>query len=58
MKKNGSPPPVRGKVQSVQSAISEHRITPACAGKSLHVPAVPNPLEDHPRLCGEKFHMG
>ena len=50
----GSPPPMRGKVNKVKSAVVSAGITPAYAGKS--VPVDPRrPLSgDHPRLCGEK----
>ena len=31
----GSPPRVRGKLTSILSEFTEHRITPACAGKTF-----------------------
>ena len=31
------------------------RITPAYAGKSVYVRIYSGTLQDHPRLCGEKF---
>ena len=52
--KPGSPPRVRGKGTSTRWRETAGRITPACAGKSVH------PLHnsvmhgDHPRVCGEK----
>ena len=50
----GSPPRVRGEVQVRIQLGRPHRITPACAGRSLcavpHIPA----QKDHPRVCGEK----
>ena len=30
------------------------RITPAYAGKSIQLDFLDRPVEDHPRLCGEK----
>ena len=48
---------MRGKVSCLEEALEALRITPAYAGKSdyggLHFFAV----EDHPRLCGEKFFV-
>ena len=32
----GSPPRVRGKVDSIETGDLVHGITPACAGKSIH----------------------
>ena len=34
---SGSPPPVRGKVYTTAGEANNLRITPACAGKSLHM---------------------
>ena len=34
---DGSPPPMRGKVQSAPKEITQNRITPAYAGKSLNI---------------------
>ena len=50
----GSPPRVRGK-----AFLAIHRqviqwITPACAGKSMHMSFWWGIKEDHPRVCGEK----
>ena len=50
----GSPPPMRGKVIFRSGRRSKVRITPAYAGKSCGMIAKQPPLEDHPRLCGEK----
>ena len=50
----GSPPRMRGKVENTVEKHTDHRITPAYAGKS-YAPAFSFPiLEDHPRVCGEK----
>ena len=52
----GSPPPMRGKGSTLGAARERRRITPAYAGKSTwkYMPFVT--LQDHPRLCGEKFN--
>ena len=47
---------MRGK-ENVQSfIIFRNGITPAYAGKRQVVSGVGSIVEDHPRLCGEKFH--
>ena len=51
----GSPPPMRGKVCSAFAISASDRITPAYAGKSVRTCAVPSVVQDHPRLCGEKY---
>ena len=51
----GSPPLVRGKDTYVTYVPKSLRITPACAGKRRTTSVSAFPLEDHPRLCGEKF---
>ena len=52
--KRGSPPPMRGKVQTCPLERLRKRITPAYAGKS-HFQFFPFCFFwDHPRLCGEK----
>ena len=53
----GSPPHMRGKVQSKSIMKKRPGITPAHAGKSLlgHKKALL--MRDHPRTCGEKFRM-
>ena len=53
--KEGSPPPVRGKVSPFCQCVSFTRITPACAGKSEWQLYCGYVGEDHPRLCGEKW---
>ena len=53
----GSPPPMRGKVSRCFSFCPCLRITPAYAGKrDCRIWYVARP-QDHPRLCGEKFHI-
>ena len=50
----GSPPRMRGKVPTgLQSAFGS-RITPAYAGKSCSAEQQQPPVQDHPRVCGEK----
>ena len=53
-KKFGSPPRVRGKGLVFGVGDQVHRITPACAGKSLVNAWEGDRDEDHPRVCGEK----
>ena len=53
----GSPPPVRGKLDIIPLCRLRDRITPACAGKTFHCTAKNPRREDHPRLCGENFHL-
>ena len=50
----GSPPPMRGKGQSVFSTFLKRGITPAYAGKSFFRRCGRYSGQDHPRLCGEK----
>ena len=49
----GSPPRMRGKPSLQPLAGITLRITPADAGKTLHVPCLRVSIEDHPRGCGE-----
>ena len=51
----GSPPRVRGKEFPSGFIGSYCRITPACAGKSMHTLLSTATVRDHPRVCGEKF---
>ena len=51
----GSPPPMRGKVHKIQAYELCSRITPAYAGKSSLISFIFLFLQDHPRLCGEKW---
>ena len=50
----GSPPPMRGKGFSAFEFYVDFGITPAYAGKSIHLTALSKCSWDHPRLCGEK----
>ena len=50
----GSPPHMRGKATVTVEIDSKSRITPAHAGKSLHLSNRFRHLPDHPRTCGEK----
>ena len=52
----GSPPRMRGKDLGGVVLDVFGRITPACAGKSCPPQAPTFTRQDHPRLCGEKFH--
>ena len=54
-KPKGSPPQVRGKRRKVGKEITVCRITPAGAGKTLGKRYSCQPLQDHPRRCGENF---
>ena len=51
----GSPPPMRGKERRSFSRAATGRITPAYAGKSELRHMLRNCIQDHPRLCGEKY---
>ena len=53
----GSPPHVRGKDTNCANGRCSLRITPACAGKREKGCTSPDSDEDHPRMCGEKFHV-
>ena len=53
----GSPPRVRGKGGAPDGFFHTLRITPACAGKSRLAVVRCCPASDHPRVCGEKFHL-
>ena len=50
----GSPPRVRGKVVMTEDTVTYYGITPACAGKSPTAASACPPVQDHPRVCGEK----
>ena len=52
---SGSPPPMRGKVKMSAYFSSAIGITPAYAGKSNEADVVAKSVQDHPRLCGEKW---
>ena len=51
----GSPPRMRGKVQSLRENIQRMGITPAYAGKRAQVQSQRTAHRDHPRVCGEKY---
>ena len=51
----GSPPHVRGKVFNTPFQNKFKRITPACAGKSIRAAVRTAHIQDHPRMCGEKY---
>ena len=53
--RRGSPPPMRGKAQSLHGRLYQWRITPAYAGKSPPASDKDQLSRDHPRLCGEKY---
>ena len=52
---SGSPPRMRGKVDSGRNVQGKVGITPAYAGKSSLSQADKAVLRDHPRVCGEKL---
>ena len=54
----GSPPRARGKVYGFNSSREDQRITPACAGKSVHACTWRCSPRDHPRVRGEKASFG
>ena len=56
LRRLGSPPRVRGKVEPFKGSMYQSRITPACAGKSVPTTAATRCIWDHPRVCGEKTH--
>ena len=53
----GSPPPMRGKAAPNGYVVSNDRITPAYAGKRGRWQPKIAGIQDHPRLCGEKFSI-
>ena len=53
----GSPPPMRGKVESTVIKFRKQGITPAYAGKRREEFTAWKNQEDHPRLCGEKLFV-
>ena len=53
----GSPPPMRGKAKDDVDPPERVRITPAYAGKSTWKCMPFATLQDHPRLCGEKYNL-
>ena len=53
----GSPPPMRGKDKEFLQQYTNIRITPAYAGKRKILGGENDGNQDHPRLCGEKWHI-
>ena len=51
----GSPPHARGKAVSSLFCPPRNRITPACAGKRCNIRILQSPMQDHPRMRGEKL---
>ena len=51
----GSPPPMRGKGVRRGKWQNAYRITPAYAGKRTPCVSAIASIQDHPRLCGEKY---
>ena len=49
---------MRGKEDSLAILSPVNGITPAYAGKSEIMPCFKYGIKDHPRLCGEKAHLG
>ena len=49
----GSPPRMRGKPITGETAVYERRITPADAGKTAYISRDNRQRWDHPRGCGE-----
>ena len=50
----GSPPRMRGKVFLAEYRPAGAGITPAYAGKRSSLCWILHPIQDHPRVCGEK----
>ena len=50
----GSPPRMRGRVDTIRNNCRAERITPAYAGKSSPRPKSDAIARDHPRVCGEE----
>ena len=48
---------MRGKELTFGRSAPRSRITPAYAGKRRRKSELPETLQDHPRLCGEKFYL-
>ena len=51
----GSPPRVRERLHTNAEFTSFHRITPACAGKTLKKTGSHQESQDHPRVCGKDY---
>ena len=50
---SGSPPRMRGKLQKRTKRGKNCGITPAHAGKTVHLDSIKDDAADHPRACGE-----
>ena len=50
---DGSPPRMRGTRQKTHGPVRGKRITPAYAGNTVVIDCYIQPVEDHPRVCGE-----
>ena len=57
-RRRGSPPQVRGKLQSFSMFQVSYRITPAGAGKTSSASTFRLAQQDHPRRCGENLFFG
>ena len=55
---NGSPPRMRGKLNSEREKSRLKRITPAHAGKTVRPQSQCRARSDHPRACGENVRAG
>ena len=53
----GSPPRVRGTDECYKMALTDARITPACAGNRTTGRRRRRAEQDHPRVCGEQKHL-
>ena len=53
----GSPPQVRGKLKARSPTCCKSGITPAGAGKTIKKKSQFSQHWDHPRRCGENFHV-
>ena len=56
LRKLGSPPRMRGKLERLRANISVERITPAHAGKTGRNLQRAGGRADHPRACGENLN--
>ena len=55
---SGSPPRMRGRAPLDKPQSVGEGITPAYAGKSMYRTIETPWSRDHPRVCGEEFHLG
>ena len=56
-KPTGSPPHVRERPFRIVVIIITAGITPACAGKTVHLEAHGHVYQDHPRMCGKDVNQ-